>query len=671
MGQKIFLVVIILVAMFPGWVPKNVFPGPTLLSFISLTFLIFSALQWKKIDPNITRLSQISLSLLLFYGWGALGYFFTGSLDISYAPLVQYLGVAFLYFGLILCVKEETDLYKLFWIGLFCAGIHSLSVVYQILPTGWFLDADNGISHFRNKNIFSSYIIFFFPLAIFLSSYSSFKVLRYLARGLFVLLLVVFLFAGSRAGEGAVVIQLLMMTAYLINKKDKAGLINLMVLTLVSTIIYSTTLFVLKKISAEIVIVQFFLMGAVFLYERGVERVKSLMVLILVSTIILGAAIFISKNASTHLNAFRSGIEIKNNAMKSINIRIHFWQGTFGIIKDHWLTGTGLGTFRLIAPLYLYEIKDQRSLDLKSTSLWDPPSAHNLYLHIASESGVIGLCLFLVLIYFVFSKSYALFSTTARPVHEPVFYIAVSIAGYLLHNLLEFNWYPSEFIYTFTFLIFIVDLNARKYIPTSSGQDNLCSRSFPVVLCGLILIGGGVTLNYYFYLKSIKPEGNYINEKNSMWDKYLGRAKLLCPSCSDPYLVKGMSLLREYYSTLNPVFLTDAKLELDKTLQNNPLDLRALPHLIEVLALQGHFPTAKEYCYRLFKYQRYEFIAKEMLAIILLVESFVAKNPSTNPAQIVEIWKQKASWVMERHNRRIGLWGKAVNRENNFIKQQN
>ena len=176
--------------MFPTLIPKNIFPESTFLSLLSIIFLVLGVLQWKRCDPKLTRFSPISLCLLLFYGWGALGYFYTGSLDTSYAQIVQYWGVIFLFLGLTLYIKDETDLHSFLWIGLLCAAVHSLSVVFQIIPANWYIDLEttDTITQFRNRNIFSSYILFFPPIALFLRSYSFSRISKFIANFLFLLI---------------------------------------------------------------------------------------------------------------------------------------------------------------------------------------------------------------------------------------------------------------------------------------------------------------------------------------------------------------------------------------------------------------------------------------------------------------------------------------------------
>jgi hypothetical protein len=659
MGHKILLTLIIIVAMFPKSVPENIFPGPTLLSFLSLTFLIVNVMQWKKCGSKVTRLSLISISLLFFYVWGGLGYFFTGSLDTSYSLIIQYLGALFLYLGLILYIKDEAELHKLLWIGLLCVAMHSLSVFalnnyYPYLLSAWISTWVRSFTHFGNPNIFSSYILFFIPQAFYLSTCSYSNTTKNIARLIFVFLLLTLGFSwwGTRGGTVVAFFQLSVIAIYLLYQKDSERVKQLLVLTLISIIIYSYT----KK---GILFFNFDLSKTPLLSELEKAPLPS----------------ELEKIPSSNLEKAPLPSELEKipsppNNVSGLDIRIHYWQGALGIIKDHWLAGVGPGNFYLIAPLYLNDIKDQRSIDMERNFIMNPSSAHNLFLNITAESGVIGLSLFLILIYSVFSKSCCLIRNAERCVHDPVFYAAVSISGYLIHNLVEFNWYPSEFIYTFTIMVFIIDFSARKYIFISNEPENIFLRGFPVAVWGIILFGGAITLNYYFYLKTIKPDNVFINRKVPMWEKNIERAKVLCPKCADPFLIKGKKQLNMYYSTLNPVHLAGSKHQFDTAIRNNPLDLRALPYLVQSLTLLKKFQRAKDVGYKLLKYQRYEFIGRMELAIIMLVEANVTNNSLSEPKQIVKAWEHAVKKVGSHRKRVAEGLEKAIERRQQFKRQK-
>jgi len=70
--------------------------------------------------------------------------------------------------------------------------------------------------------------------------------------------------------------------------------------------------------------------------------------------------------------------------------RFRIWAATWAMIRDHWLTGTGLGTFWLRYPPYRLPADASGGF-----------YAHNDYLQVAAETGVVGVVLFLGFVGFV------------------------------------------------------------------------------------------------------------------------------------------------------------------------------------------------------------------------------------------------------------------------------
>ena len=75
--------------------------------------------------------------------------------------------------------------------------------------------------------------------------------------------------------------------------------------------------------------------------------------------------------------------------VKTVNDeRWHIWRGAIGMFQDKPIAGYGLGTFK---DVYNGQYK------MATAEKVDYSHAHNMYLHIASEAGVIGLTGLLVL----------------------------------------------------------------------------------------------------------------------------------------------------------------------------------------------------------------------------------------------------------------------------------
>ena len=73
-------------------------------------------------------------------------------------------------------------------------------------------------------------------------------------------------------------------------------------------------------------------------------------------------------------------------------MRPEIWQDTKNIIRDFPQTGTGLGTFSSVFPMYRTHEWEERFLRF----------AHCDYLQLVSETGIIGIILIIVfLVYFV------------------------------------------------------------------------------------------------------------------------------------------------------------------------------------------------------------------------------------------------------------------------------
>lgn len=72
--------------------------------------------------------------------------------------------------------------------------------------------------------------------------------------------------------------------------------------------------------------------------------------------------------------------------------RIHIWQYTSQMIKDHPLTGIGLGQYPVTYPTYI---------DSNENLIRETPHAHNSYLMIFAEAGILGFLAFINLLVFI------------------------------------------------------------------------------------------------------------------------------------------------------------------------------------------------------------------------------------------------------------------------------
>lgn len=101
-------------------------------------------------------------------------------------------------------------------------------------------------------------------------------------------------------------------------------------------------------------------------------------------------------------------------------MRLSYWRETWELIKAHPLIGVGLSNFNLKMSRY----------------------AHNSYLQIWAEMGLLGLLSFLWLIYTVFEHS---FKNLMNSLHnKQTVCLTASVIIFLLHNLLDFSFFLPE-----------------------------------------------------------------------------------------------------------------------------------------------------------------------------------------------------------------------------------
>ncbi len=148
------------------------------------------------------------------------------------------------------------------------------------------------------------------------------------------------------------------------------------------------------------------------------------------------------------INRFTS---IGNLADTSTSYRVHIWSGVMRMLKDYWFSGIGTGypAFAEVYPAY--------SLSGIETA----PHAHNLFLQIITEHGIVVLLLFLIIIFF-FAQSVFTFNK-----YEPTGkkYIPVAmmcgIFAVLVQGLTDYVWYNYR-VYLVFWLVVGLTTAARR-----------------------------------------------------------------------------------------------------------------------------------------------------------------------------------------------------------------
>ncbi|MBU4311143.1 MAG: O-antigen ligase family protein [Candidatus Omnitrophica bacterium] len=110
-----------------------------------------------------------------------------------------------------------------------------------------------------------------------------------------------------------------------------------------------------------------------------------------------------------------------NNPQNSITQRLNYWRTAIAIIKDHPVSGVGLGNFQEVF------------LDYKIGLETDTRYAHNIFLHQWAETGILGFIGLLLLVAIFFKKSLSKSK-----------YLFSAGLVFILHNLVDITYFVPQ-----------------------------------------------------------------------------------------------------------------------------------------------------------------------------------------------------------------------------------
>lgn len=181
--------------------------------------------------------------------------------------------------------------------------------------------------------------------------------------------------------------------------------------------------------------------------ERG-GRARSLMMraalALLLLSVIFSAVVFFG--GEEVLSRFIGTV----NAQDPTTGRAHFWRGTLEIIRNHPLIGTGLGSFGVAYTLY-----DTRN------GMFRLEQAHNDYLQVLSDAGIVGAILAVCFVGLLFRKGFAR-RETDDPFRRGVATGAlVGCFAVLVHSFFDFTLHTTANGLLFLTLAALATLNGN------------------------------------------------------------------------------------------------------------------------------------------------------------------------------------------------------------------
>lgn len=145
----------------------------------------------------------------------------------------------------------------------------------------------------------------------------------------------------------------------------------------------------------------------------------------------------------------------------SINTRLLIWKTTFEMIKDGPILGFGIGSFKANYLDYQAEILEDNPYYIKYSG--KAGEAHNEYLQIWAELGIIGLGLFILIFYFFYKTIFNFFKSTKNIKDKTITLgLVMGITSFLIHSLFTFPLHVPALGITFFAIMGLTVVYMRK-----------------------------------------------------------------------------------------------------------------------------------------------------------------------------------------------------------------
>ena len=319
-----------------------------------------------------------------------------------------------------------------------------------------------------------------------------------------------------------------------------------------------------------------------FLFSKGYKKTGTKILLILFLSILVHLFfVFLRENQTIPL----SRLTIRSISSTSMS-RLDIWQGTLPIIFDHPLWGAGLRSF-----------EDQFKYFNNPFIFKFHSNAHNLFLHLASEVGTVGLLFFMIFSFYVFSSCIKHYENSESVQFKMApFFLLMAISGFFFHNLGEYLWEPPLFQVLFYFIASLIFSTQRLLNPTRKEIFFRMTRHYKISISGLLIMFwvyyvGSPLLGSYF----LSQAKQFLEKGDERAWSCLSKASLFDASNSEPYRLLSYTLKEAWSNTNNTVLLEKAVNAQKKAIGLSPMQPDSYLDLAKLLEEAKRLDGAKFY----------------------------------------------------------------------------
>ena len=152
---------------------------------------------------------------------------------------------------------------------------------------------------------------------------------------------------------------------------------------------------------------------------------------------------------------------IGNITDSSTSYRVSIWQGTLRMLRNHFFEGIGIGIepYHLVYPEYAL------------AGIERAPHSHSLYLQLCVEYGIIGLIVFILLIFFFMQGCFTAMKKAGEK-YLKLFAAAglCAVTGFLLNGFTDLVWYNYR-VYLIFWLVIAVTVGTCRFALKNQPAD--------------------------------------------------------------------------------------------------------------------------------------------------------------------------------------------------------
>ena len=293
--------------------------------------------------------------------------------------------------------------------------------------------------------------------------------------------------------------------------------------------------------------------GIILLFWDPAKKGHLKLLLYLALIMVVAFSIIYAVSGSGGISSIKEeAISVLNVRQSSILFRFLAWKSALRMIRESPLTGVGAGNFKIIYPLY--RSSEEWHISGINTRVAE---AHNDYLQITSELGLVGFGIFIWLLV----SALRIFKKLLKTESILITGLLASVVSMLISAIFEFPFHNPATALTFWMILGIAGALCFKAVPASQPVQ----KKTRMLLAGAaILIGIAPLYTARVALSDFHLRKVMTYQTRKLWDKTIDECK--------------KSINAYYPNTQAHVFLARALLEKEET-EKAFVELKTVLHL--------------------------------------------------------------------------------------------